>query len=65
MSITEIETAIRKLPASQVSELMTWLEGYHEQTWDNQIAADLEAGRLDELLAEVDAECEAGLAKPL
>ena len=65
MSITEIETAIRKLPASEVSELMTWLERYHEQTWDKQIAVDLEAGRLDELLAEVDAEYEAGLAKPL
>ena len=60
MSITEMKTAIRKLPVSEVGELMTWLERYHEQTWDKQIAADLDAGHLDDLLAEVDAEYEAG-----
>jgi hypothetical protein len=65
MSIAEIETAIKQLPADQVSELMAWLAGYHEQVWDKQIADDLESGRLDSLLAEVDAEIEAGLAKPL
>ena len=65
MSIAEIETAIQQLPADQVSELMTWLARYHEQVWDKQIADDLESGRLDSLLAEVDAEIEAGLAKPL
>lgn len=64
MSIIEIEAAISQLPASEVGELMTWLERYHEQTRDKQIAADLEAGRLDDLLAEVDAEYEVGLAKP-
>ena len=60
-----MKTAIRKLPASEVGELMTWLERYHEQAWDKQIAADLDAGRLDSLLAEVEKEYEAGLAKPL
>ncbi len=65
MSITEIETAISQLPADQVSELMAWLARYHEQVWDKQIADDLESGRLDLLLAKVDAEVEAGLSKPL
>lgn len=65
MSIIEIETAISKLPADQVSELMTWLERYHARLWDKQIADDLESGRLDSLLAEVEMEYEAGLAKPL
>lgn len=65
MSITEIETAILKLPADQISELMTWLARYHEQVWDKQITDDLESGRLDELLAEVDAEIEAGFTTPL
>lgn len=52
MSIIEIEAAISQLPASEVSELMTWLERYHEQTWDKQIAADLEAGQFDALISE-------------
>ena len=65
MSVTEIESAIRQLPASDLAELMAWLEEQHEQVWDQQIEADLEAGRLDALLAEVDKEHQAGLARPL
>lgn len=65
MSRTEIEVAIKELPAQEVSELMAWLERYHAQIWDEQIADDLETGRLDSLLAEVDKEYEMGLAKPL
>lgn len=65
MSIVEIETAIKKLPTSEVSALMSWLENYHEQLWDKQIEDDLEAGRLDDILAEAEREYEAGLATPL
>ncbi len=65
MSIGEIEAAIVQLPADQVSKLMSWLERYHAELWDKQIADDLESGRLDSLLAEVDEEYKAGLAKPL
>jgi len=65
MSITEIESAITKLPAEEVAALMSWLEHYHEQLWDKQIANDLESGRLDSLIAEVEEEIEAGLVRPL
>jgi hypothetical protein len=65
MSVMEIESAISQLPASDLATLMGWLEEYHEQVWDRQIEDDLEAGRLDALLAEVDKEHEAGLARPL
>ena len=41
------------------------MEEYNTTMWDQQIEHDLEAGRLDTLLAEVDAEYEAGLAKSL
>jgi hypothetical protein len=65
MSITEIEAAIAKLPAKDVAILMAWLEEYHARAWDKQIEEDLESGRLDSLLADVDKECESGLAEPL
>ena len=65
MSILEIETAIAQLPKSEFAELMAWLQNYREQAWDKQIEDDLESGRLDGLLAEVDKEYEAGLARPL
>ncbi len=41
----------------------TILIEYRQQVWDRQIEDDLEDGRLDALLDEVDAEYEAGLAK--
>ena len=65
MSIAEIESAITQLPANDFAELMVWLQNYHEQMWDRQIEDDLETGHLDKLLAEVDSEHKAGLARPL
>ncbi len=65
MSIQEIEAVIARLPSHELAELMTWLEEYHAQVWDRQIEDDLEAGRLDNLLAEVEREYESGLGRPL
>lgn len=65
MTVKDIEAAIIQLPAKDLAELMAWLKEYHARAWDQQIEDDLEAGRLDALLAEVDKEYEAGLAKPL
>ena len=65
MSVKEIEAAIARLPAIELAELMTWLEEYHAQVWDKQIEDDLEAGRLDNLLSDVDREYQSGLSRPL
>lgn len=65
MGIKRIERAIAQLPAKSLAELMSWLEDYQAQVWDKRIEGDLEAGRLDALLAEVDEEYEAGLIQPL
>ena len=65
MSVAEIESAIAQLPAKDFAELMTWLHKYHNWVWDQQIADDLAAGRLDALMAEADDEYRQGLTKPL
>jgi len=65
MGIKQIEKAIAQLPAKDLAELMSWLEDYHAQIWDKRIEEDLDAGRLDALLDEVDQEYEAGLSQPL
>jgi hypothetical protein len=61
MGVVEIEEAIKVLPTSDVAE---WVVDYHHRIWDEQIAEDLETGKLDNLLAEVEAEyqatCQAG-----
>lgn len=65
MSVKEIEQAIQELPRSEFKELVAWMEEHHNQIWDKQIEDDLEAGRLDSLIAEAEAEYAAGLARPL
>ena len=65
MSVQEIEVAITHLPVRDVTELLSWLVEHHAEVWDKQIEYDLDSGKLDALLAEVDGEYAAGLAKPL
>jgi predicted esterase len=65
MDIDEIEAAISQLAPKDVVELLRWLEEYHAQLWDKQMEDDLESGRLDSFLAEVEAEYESGLSRPL
>jgi hypothetical protein len=65
MTVRDIEIAITQLPATELADLMVWLENYYAQMWDEQIEEDLEAGRLDALLSEVEKEYQAGLSTPL
>ncbi len=65
MSLKEIEAAIARLRAEDLAELMTWLDEHHARVWDKQIEDDLEAGRFDALLSEVDREYDSGSARPL
>jgi BioD-like phosphotransacetylase family protein len=65
MSVQEIEIAITQLSIEESSNLSNWIVEYKNQQWDKQIEEDFNAGRLDALLDEVDAEYEQGLTKPL
>jgi len=65
MSVQEIEKAIIQLSIQDFAKLVGWLDNYRAQLWDKQIEEDLKTGRLDALLAEVDAEYEAGLSRLL
>ena len=58
-------TAIARLPVRDVTELLSWPVEYHAALRDKQIEYDLDTGKLDTLLAEVGAECAAGVATPL
>jgi hypothetical protein len=65
VGIEEIESAITELPPSKLFALSSWFEKYQATVWDQQIEKDLEAGHLDNFLAEVDTEYETGLSRPL
>jgi BioD-like phosphotransacetylase family protein len=62
MSIQELETAIKQLSVKELANLTAWLINYHEQIWDQQIEDDLDSGKLDQLLNEIEREYAAGLA---
>lgn len=65
MSVKELETAIADLSREEQDELAEWLDRHLEAQWDQQIARDGAAGRLNGLLAEARADIGAGRRKTL
>jgi len=65
MTIIELEQAVTKLSEQELNRFREWFDEYYAEIWDKQIEADAKSGRLDNLLAEVDEEYNAGLSKPL
>jgi uncharacterized membrane protein len=64
-TLQEIESAIDRLPPRQRRALLQRLQDRHWGQWDRQIASDQKAGRLDAVVAEVEAEIATGKVKPL
>lgn len=54
-TLVEIEAAIKQLPEPEARRLAAWLQDYLEDAWDQQIAADAAAGKLDGLIAQAEA----------
>ena len=50
--IQEIKNEIEQLPKEEFTELCRWLSERDWASWDNEIAADSEAGKLDFLVRE-------------
>ncbi|MBK9209303.1 MAG: hypothetical protein IPL71_13770 [Anaerolineales bacterium] len=65
MTIIELEQAITKLSEQELNRFREWFDEYYAEMWDKQIETDAKSGRLDDLLAKVDEEYNAGLSKPL
>ncbi len=65
MSLQELESAVRQLPADELAAFARWFEEYAADAWDRRIEEDIRAGRLDDLGRRVDADFEAGRCKPL
>jgi len=52
-TVEKIEAEILKLSSEEFSQLTSWLLELDEQRWDEQIAKDAAAGKLDFLAKEV------------
>jgi hypothetical protein len=64
-TVETITSAIAQLPPEQVAQIRAWLAEYDERQWDEQIAQDERAGRLDALADRALAEHRAGRTRPL
>ncbi len=51
-TVQEIENAIRKLPAEDLTALRAWFAEFDADTWDREFEEDVAAGRLDEFAEE-------------
>ena len=65
MSFAELKEEVQKLSFEEKAELAALLHGWEDDDWDRQMKADFAAGRLDSLLAEVDADIAAGRVREL
>jgi hypothetical protein len=63
--LEQIEQAISALPHDDIVALAGWFAEFHAELWDEEIAADAEAGRLDKFAAKAKAEIAAGKVQPL
>lgn len=65
MSVLELEQAISKLPAEELSHFARWFEEFMADEWDRQIERDVAAGKFDHIIRKVDEDIDAGRAAPL
>ena len=65
MTVEDIEKAIRKLGASEFDRLRTWFDEYQAARFDEKIARDAEAGKLDRLAEQAVTDFRKGRAREL
>jgi hypothetical protein len=63
--ISQLKAAIETLSPQEQAEFRDWFLERDAQLWDEQIADDLKAGRLDALIAEAKADRAAGRVRDL
>jgi hypothetical protein len=65
MSVEELEKAVAQLPRDELARFRAWFETFDADKWDEQIEADVKAGKWDKFADEALAEHRAGLSKKL
>jgi hypothetical protein len=56
MSVQEIKEALLHLSLEERAEVAAFLHSWQDDEWDQQMKRDLVSGKLDRLLASVDAD---------
>ena len=63
--LEQLERRVQNLSPEDLAKFRAWFLELDAQLWDQQIAEDLEAGRLDKLIAEAREDFAAGRAREI
>lgn len=63
--IEQLEQTVSNLSPKDLAQFRAWFLECDARVWDEQVASDLKAGKLDSLLAEARTEYEQGKTRPL
>lgn len=63
--VEELEQRVKGLSSEDLARFRDWFIEFDSRLWDQQIEADLKAGKLDQLIAEARADFKAGKARTL
>jgi hypothetical protein len=63
--VDELKADIERLPSEELTELVRWLSEKEWESWDKEIEADSQAGRLDFLVREAREENAKGTLKDM
>ena len=63
--IEQIEEKVQSLSPKELAKFRAWFIEFDSRIWDQQIEADLKAGKFNELITEALAEFKAGKAREL
>jgi hypothetical protein len=63
--LDDIKSQLERLKPAEHAGIRAWLLDRDYQMWDEQIARDLQAGKLDALIAEAKADRDSGRGRDL
>jgi hypothetical protein len=63
--VEQLEQRVSNLPPKDLAQFRAWFLEFDARLWDEQIEADLKAGKLDALIAEARAEFKQGNSQTL
>jgi len=65
VSVQEIKEAVQRLSLEERAEVAACLHVWNDDAWDAQMKQDLADGKLDKLLAQVDADSAANKTREM
>jgi hypothetical protein len=63
--LEKIEKDVSALSREELKKFSAWFDAFRSDLWDAQIEADVEAGKLDGLIAKAKAQAAAGRVRPV